>query len=491
MLNVFPLLFAAVAAAAAGGVTPAGEYTVRFAAERPLQVSVEAELHVSGGRLHMAGWGADHIPRGWAQHVSGLTVHDLRGRPLAATPVPDSAVWRVAAEDGARVRVRYQVDLSFAREPWPYGSEQAAWFQDDVLFAVTKALFVTSAAAGPRRVSFVLPAGWALAVPWAAASTEGGARTYEAADLDALLDNSLVVGRFRPTEIDAGNFTFLLAMPGAGAEERERVAQALRAVVQEYGAIFPGTPPTRYLMTVLRGPERDAEAFRHSAAFTEPDALSDETRPLWAGTLAHELLHAWIGHAIRADVYAELQWFTEGFTEYLALRSLARGRILTEGDFVRRLEQLLGLYLYFQVSPAFSGVTLRSAGANKGRNRLGVYNGGAAAAFCLDQRVRAASGGGRGLTDLVRLLHERFGLRGVPVGYDDLVAASSEVAGEDLGGFFSAYVDGDQTLPLASCLAQAGYRSVAQDYSGELYITGTSPSAYRTDLFGPAAGAPQ
>jgi predicted metalloprotease with PDZ domain len=482
------LLAAATAAAAPSALAPGGEYTVRFSAERPLQVSVEAELPVAGGRLYMAGWGADHHPRGWAHYVSGLTVHDLRGRPLAATAVADSAVWRVPVEDGAKVRVRYQVDLSFATERWPYGNEQAAWFQDGVLFTVSKALFVTSAVPGPRQISFVVPAGWALAVPWVEASPRGAGPTYEAADLDGLLENSLVAGRFQPTEIAAGNFTFLLAFPGAGADERNDVSSALRAVVQEYGAMFPATPPTRYLMTVLRGPERDAEAFRHSAAFTEPAALDGESRILWAGTLAHELLHSWIGHAIRPAVYADLQWFTEGFTEYLSLRTLARQRILTEADFTRRLENLLGLYLYFRASPAFSGVTPRSAGASKARNRLGVYNAGAAIAFCLDQRLRAASGGSRTLTDLVRRLHERFGVPGAPLGYDELVAVSSEVAGEEMGGFFSAYVGGEESLPVGSCLAQAGYRSIAQDYAGQLYVTGTQPSAYRADLFGAAAG---
>ena len=54
---------------APAGSTPVGEYTVRFSAERPLQVSVEAELQVAGGQLHMAGWGADLNPRGWALQV--------------------------------------------------------------------------------------------------------------------------------------------------------------------------------------------------------------------------------------------------------------------------------------------------------------------------------------------------------------------------------------------------------------------------------------
>jgi predicted metalloprotease with PDZ domain len=490
-LAVLVLLAGAGEAAAqpgAGRAAAADEYQLRVSEDAPLQLRVHAVLAAPDGRLEMAGWGADFNPRGWAQYVRDLTARDARGRAVPLTAVPDSAVWRLGRPVAGPVQVDYTVDLSFAAQPWRYGNEQAALYADGQLFTVSKALFVTGGGEGARTVEVALPAGWHVAAPWT--RLPGAAARFEVRDRNGLINNSLVLGPAPFTSIQAGAFTFHLALLGPAAAARTEVEGALRGVLREFVRIFPTTPPTEYLMTVFRAAEPDAEAYAASAAFSEAGELTAENRLGWAHTLAHELFHAWVGHALHAAADdSGLQWFTEGFTYYYATRTLARTGLLGEGDFIRRTEHVLSRYLYFRSAPAFDGVTLRAAGARKGTYRLGVYDGGWTTAFCLDVRIRAASADTQSLDDVMRRLYEVYGVPGVPVGYDDVVRTAGEATGHSWDEFFARYVDGNETLPVAECLALAGYRGFGAAYAGDYYLVPASASAFRRELFG-AAGSP-
>jgi predicted metalloprotease with PDZ domain len=207
--------------------------------------------------------------------------------------------------------------------------------------------------------------------------------------------------------------------------------------------------------------------------------------------VAHELFHSWNGHALRAANNADLQWFSEGVTDYYATRTLARAGLIGESEFIRRTEHVLSRYLYFRSAPAFDGVTLRAAGARKGTHRLGVYDGGWTTGFCLDMQIRTTSGGGRSLDDVMRLLYERFGLTRTPVEYNDVVRSAAEATGSSWNGFFERYVEGNETLPVEECLAQAGYRGFGASYAGDYYVVPASAGVLRRELFGAAAETPR
>ena len=467
---------AVLAAPLAAAPAPEGEYRVRFS-EDASTAHVEARLAAPAGRLFMAAWGADLNPRGWAHYVRDLVVTDDKGQEIALTADPKAATWQLARPTTGAVALRYDVDLAFARAPWPYGNEQAGLLQEGTLFLVSKALFIASEAPGPRRIRIETPPSWTVSTPWPAVARDP--REVLARDNDALLNNSLVVGRHAEHVVQAGGFRFVLALLGTAADARTTVAGALQRVVEDFTAVFPETEPTQYLMTIFPSADRDAEAFRDSAAFSEATALTRETMPLWANTMAHELFHSWNGHAIRPADYASAQWFTEGFTEYFATRALVRRGLVTEDAFMDQAGRVLGLYLYFKSSPAFHEVTLKQAGANKGAHRLGVYDGGWAVAFSLDVLARAA--GERTLDDAMRLLYDRFGRANRPYTYEELVTTIGEGLGQDLRPFFARYVEGDETLPIEDTLRAVGYLALVKPYDGEVYLRRISPPDRRAD----------
>jgi predicted metalloprotease with PDZ domain len=450
---------------------PTGQYLIKISHDNPLLAVIKAQIPVTNGRLFMAAWGADHLPSGWATFVRNLKVSDQSSRGLPFESKPDG-VWQISNDFTGHVRLSYEVDLSFTKNKWKYGNEQAGTFQDNALFVVSKALFIIGDTAGQRKLLFDLPAGWRLSAPWQPSGSNASAYVVE--NNNSLINNSIVMGRHVDYTIQEGNFTFILALLGSMAESKDLVAPTLQKVVQTYGRIFNKTPRSRYLMTVFYADEADAEAFSNSAAFTEHDPLTKNNLIRWGNTLAHELFHSWNGHAIRGEDYAASQWFAEGFTEYFANLALVQQGLISEDLFIRKMENNLGLYLYFKSAPAFDGVTLKQAGSKKGLYRLGVYDGGWAVAFCLDLLIRDETKGRKSLADFMRLMYEKFGLTAKQYHYEDLITTAGEIVGHDISDFFRRYVEGDELLPVQQFLKRAGFEGYTQFYDGEIYILRSS-----------------
>jgi predicted metalloprotease with PDZ domain len=432
-----------------------------------LLANVEAEIVVKDGHLSMAEWGANHLPSGWASFVKNLRITDNAGKVVNYEAKPNGA-WQLSNFSDGSARLSYQVDLSFTKTKWNSGNEQAGVYQDGALFVVTKALFIVSDDSFDYRVSFNLPADWKISAPWQ--TNRADERSFTAEDKNDLINNSIVVGKHTEYVFKEGNFTFSLALLGQTKDARDLIAPTLQKTLRSYIRIFDKTPPTKYLMTVFYADGADAEAYAKSAAFTERDALTKDNLIRWGNTVAHEFFHAWNGHAIKGEDYESSQWFSEGFTEYYANLALVRQRLIDDELFIKKMEHILGLYLYFNASPAFDGASLKQAGTKKTRYRLGVYDGGWAAAFCLDVIIRDETKGKKSLDDLMRLMYERFGLTSKKYLYVDLIAAASEIAGRDMSEFFKKYIEGKEQLPVLDCLKRSGFEGYTQFYDGEIYI---------------------
>jgi predicted metalloprotease with PDZ domain len=444
-----------------------GSYFVKIKKDAPLIADVQAQIPVKDGHLYMAPWGADFLPNGWATFVRELQITDEKGRSLPFAPAK-SGEWQISNGYNGVAKLSYQVDLSFTKSKWRSGNEQAGIFQENALFIVSKALFIISDAAGERQIKFELPPNWKSSTPWP--STSAQPQTFIATNNEDLIDNSIVLGEHVEYVFREGNFTFTLALLGSVGKSKDLVAITLKKVFQNYLRIFNKTPPSKYLMTIFYADEADAEAFKTSSAFSERDIISKNNLIRWGNTLAHEFFHSWNGHQIQGADYASSQWFSEGFTEYFANLALVQQKLISEDLFVKKMENNLGLYFYFNVAPVFENVSLKEAGSNKGRNRLGVYNGGWTIAFCLDVLIRNKTQNRKSLEDFIRLMYQKYGLTAKKYRYEDLLTTASETIGYDLTDFFKRYVEGKEMLPVSDYLNDIGLAGYTQFYDGEIYI---------------------
>lgn len=140
--------------------------------------------------------------------------------------------------------------------------------------------------------------------------------------------------------------------------------------------------------------------------------------------IAHELLHRWLGAALRLDDEEggrDAAWFSEGFTVHYARLLLFREELITPADFVADLRRTLAPAPPFEPERrGHGGASARSEG----------YRRGALYAAYLDAALRKRSRGARSLDDLlVELLGTARGLKKARLP----VSAFRELVVRDLG----------------------------------------------------------
>ena len=129
---------------------------------------------------------------------------DTRRRKRDSDPIHGTGQWEIKASKGERVRLGYDVDLTFTKE-MREGAQRGGQFFEDSLYIVNRALFVMSNAIGPRHVSFEVPSGFHIATPWHAETLSG----FEVGDNSEFADNFTVIGTFRHSKLSRAIFTWI------------------------------------------------------------------------------------------------------------------------------------------------------------------------------------------------------------------------------------------------------------------------------------------
>ena len=214
----------------------------------------------------------------------------------------------------------------------------------------------------------------------------------------------------------------------------------------------------------------DGESYLNASVVTTKSTFSEDQQLIWSGLLAHEMFHYWNGVQLSSSQPHDTQWFTEGFTEYYAVLAEVHLGLIDEDQFCRRLEQNMGNYQFFLQNDGFEGLSLKDAGADKTRNRMGVYNGGFIIALALDLQIHADTGGAKSLDDVMRFLFDKFARTGRKFTLDDIVAAVSEVTGRDYAPFFKTYVIQRNPVDAGSIFNALGYNAEVISFAGETYL---------------------
>jgi predicted metalloprotease with PDZ domain len=433
----------------------------------PRVLTVTATVPAHDGVLIMTPWGyPPTVKRGWAAFVEGLEVRS-GGRPVTIVPT-DSTAWRVDAPDGATLQLAYTVRLTHDQYDWdPAGGVDARPAAlDSAVVWMTKAFII----APPidvldAMVRFNVPSGDRVSAPWQPVT--GRDATFRTTSLEELYNNTVVIGRHIHRELRAGDLQVVLAVDLAMAAEDAGITDVLSRAIATYREILGGPVRSRYLVALRRDAVDDGEAFTSSFVQVFRESPEPASAIVWANTLVHELFHVSTAQLVAVD-QATVEWFNEGFTEYMASRTLVRLGAISPATW----RQKLAFYLSRAESTRIwdrERPTLTAAGAAKGRNWRWIYGGGAALAAHLDIMLRVESEGQKSLDDVFRVMHRRFGVTGRQYTGADVAAAVAEVSGRDWSAFFATYVDGPApSLPLPEALARTGIRT--SQFADEFYL---------------------
>lgn len=352
------------------------QYTAAYIAPRKFEI--EAEYTTPQSEFWIGHQPTEARPEAQSESVRNLTAYDADDRKIEINYTGEGT-WRT--EVGVS-RISYQLVADHDEIKWPHGADEVAHPFGGGYYFTGKAFFVgagTEDMTCPIEVRFDVPETWTLTAPWALGEHNGSASSM----LD-LFDNGFAIGPYKTITQKVGDLSLTSVFDDRLAEQVEPyIGGLLGDLLPAYTKYFGGAPAADYSTFHFAYPSSDGSAFARSFTLQYEYPLNMIERQLWSRLLAHETMHLWIGVVERTD--QEIEWFTEGFTDYLAIKQLYRLGYLDDESLRSEIASIVTRH---QLGKRMSGDTsLRAAGANKGQNWFLIYGSGAVIALILDAEM--------------------------------------------------------------------------------------------------------
>jgi predicted metalloprotease with PDZ domain len=417
-----------------------------------------------------------YLVREFSRHVRDFSAKEKGGRGTIPAEKVAKNVWRLSlpsqkSESSGLLSISYRVyaheltvRTSHLDSSHGYGNGANLFF------------YVEGRKEEPQEVAFRLPKGWktSLALP-----ARGG--VFRAADYDELVDAPFECGTHRTFPFSVRGVPHTLALWGRGNEDATRLVRDLKKLVKEAAALFGGLPYERYLFLVhlATGARGGLEHRASQSVALDPHAFRPEKSYRDALLLfSHELFHAWNVKRIRPEsfgpfdygreVHTKDLWALEGFTSYYETLLLLRAGLLTEAqafeqwttEWKGHLETPGRKVQSAEMASFDTWIRFYRPDENSPNVSESYYRRGALLGLALDLTLRRATGGKRGLDDVMRRLFRTSAAKGKGYPEGAVEEASVSIAGARplIRAFFDRYVRGTGTPNLARLLRAAGLR---------------------------------
>ncbi len=349
-----------------------GAYEVTYLSDRKFRV--EATFTEPQQTFHLGHAPTNERPEAQSASIHELSAYDASGAKIDIT-YQGTGDW----ETKGATRIAYDLIADHDEVKWPHGADETAHPFGGGYYFTGTAFFVGpswGSSKCPVTVNFDVPDGWTLTAPWA-----NGDLTATALSIEDLQDNGFAIGPFDTSVQQVGDLKLTSVFDEKiEAQVRPFVSELLNDLLPAYRAYFGGEPAADYSTFHFAYGNSDGSAFARSFTMQYDWPLNSAERPIWAHGLAHETMHLWTGAIERAD--HEIEWFLEGFTDYLAIKHLYREGYYDDFQLRNLLASIVTRHqLGYRLS---QGTSLRDAGLNKGQNWFLIYGSGALIAFMLD-----------------------------------------------------------------------------------------------------------
>lgn len=438
-----------------------------------LRVTLEWQTAGHGpSRLAISpGWASVQRPAQFIRDVS------VEGGELASVADGAAGSWEIAHDEGALIRFAYTVDAGYASFDWERRYLPIVSFK--FFHGIGETFLITPEQRRGRESGFDVEIEWDLPEGWNQAVTSLGrgrsisARAYPG----TLRQSAYLAGSLEVAGADAEGKPFTLPSPpgrGAGGEGEQQVDPPfLTAAIHDlfaFDAPQLARVASRILeaqrkfmdddalppFTILAVPVGDpltagsarfgGTALHHSVALFLPPHSTMDDRIIML--IAHEVFHHYNGRLITNVEAEELSyWFTEGFTDYYAMRVLLERFPDMHPWLADWVNERIGKYLS---NPAINAtndeIRARFWTGDEAHRDIPYARG-----LMLGIRWHAIArehGIENGIDALMRELLRRARERDYHLGNQSLREIGAEVLGEWFGEEFDAYVVRAETIPL-------------------------------------------
>lgn len=399
--------------------------------------------------------------RDFARNVRDLVVTAPSGETLAVEKVEKSR-WRVTAGKKPTYgpfHVAYRVYANELTVRTSHLDSSHGYGNGTSLF-----FYVEGRKEEPQRVRFVLPKGWRATIALPDAARTAGA--FDAKDYDELVDSPFECGVHRTFDFTVRGKPHTLALWGRGNEDPERVVRDLTKIVEAAADVFGGLPYDRYIFLVHISPGGGG-GLEHRASQSDGIApwrfRPEKSYREVLGLFAHEFFHAWNVKRIHPEalgpfdytreVYTRDLWAMEGITSYYeGLLPTRAGLFKPKHVFeywakeIQAHRENPGTAVQTAEMASFDAwIRLYHPDENSPNVSESYYRRGQIIGLALDLTIRKETSGKKSLDDVLRVLWERYGSRGVGYPEGAYEKTVSGVLGKSADDFFARHVRGVET----------------------------------------------
>ena len=394
-----------------------------------------------------------YLVREYARNIDQVSAADQSGQPLGIVKTTKNR-WEIAAKNAKTIVVSYRL---YCREM----SVRTNWVETDFAMLNGASTFLTPVDAGGKahQVHLHLPKNWSRSV-CALDAVPNVKHAFVAAQFEDLVDSPILCGNPEIAEFEIDGIQHALVNLGdASLWDTKKSAQDVERIVKEQQKFWGHVPYPRYLVlnmiTESRGGlEHDNSTLLMTSRWNYRDKEKYED---WLSLVSHEFFHTWNVRRLRPiglrnydfenENYTRSLWVAEGVTNYIEDVILARAGLIKDKVYLKRFSKQIAAH---QQSPGRLVQSLADSSydtwikfyrpdANSKNTRISYYVKGAIVAFLLDARIRELTNNAKSIDDVMRLLYERC----IETGYsdDDVLKVATDVAGQDLRGWFVEHID--------------------------------------------------
>ena len=440
-----------------------------------------------------------YLIREYAKNVEGFTA-SAGGKAVANDKVSKNT-WRVyTGDDNLTVRYRvYANDLTvrtcFVDADHGYVTPAGTFMYHDALKNI------------PLRV-VVQPYKTWKNVATGLEPVAGEKFTYQAANLDILIDSPLEIGNHKTFTFTAAGVPHTVAMFGDVEYDEERLKADYKRICETAFSVVGEHPCKDYTFIVQHIPPGGGglEHLNSTTLETNRNAYSTETNyKRFFGLVAHEYFHLWNVKRIRPialgpfdyenENYTHMLWLSEGCTSFYGEYIQMRAGFYSPTDYlslvandITSIENQPGVRVQSAAESSWDAwIKGYRPNENSSNSTISYYSKGSVLGLLLNLSILAGSNGERSMDDLMRYLYAEY-YKKQKRGFTDAEfrQAAEQVAGRKLDDFFTIGVNSAEPInynpyfepvgmKLVNVAAQTqdGFLGTASVYSnGKATITG-------------------
>ena len=421
---------------------------IQFKAEFP---------HDSGDilNLQLPAWRPGRYELGnFAKYIRQWKVMDAHGNVLEAEKVTKD-LWQIQAAGLDKVVIEYDFHANIL-------NAGSSWLHVDQLYInpVNCFFYVPEHQDLGYEVTLNIPENWQVAC----GLEQNGRNTLIASDVQQMMDCPIIASDTlvdHPYEVNG--VTYHIWIQGEIHFDIERFVSDHRAFTVAMLEAFETIPCEEYHFMYQFPGFKARHGVEHSnstvIAWGPAQLMADEKNYREViGISCHELYHTWNIKNIRPaemmpynfekENYSRLGYVAEGVTTYYGDQFLLRCGVFDRDEYLNRLAAAVMRHAQnfgrFNLSVADSSFDTWLDGYVPGvpGRKVSIYNEGTLTALMTDLEIIVRTSGEKSLDDVMRILYEEFGKKGIGYTEKDYRKVVARIAGADLTQIFDDFIYG-------------------------------------------------